>query len=151
MAERDQVFVDLYGTGRRRPGAGGPFGMGQGPHPDGPFWKRAILGQEALWKVFWGGFVFGHGFLIAFGIGLLLFATAFGMALEPQRFSATFSSIMVAASLVALVAVLFIGWSLISVWRCSPNVIDRRWTLAARAVVAVYVGVWALPLMSIRF
>ncbi|MDA0998581.1 MAG: hypothetical protein O2944_10285 [Proteobacteria bacterium] len=150
MPDKGQTFIDLYGTGRRS-GGGGPFGMGQGPHPDGPFWKRAILGQEALWKVFWGGFVFGHGFLIAFGIGLTLFSVAIGMALEPRQFSATFVSMMTALSIVGLVAMAFVGWSVISVWRCAVNVLERRWTYAARAIVAAYIGLLSLPIWSFGF
>lgn len=121
-------FVDFYGTGR------GPSG------PPEPFWKAAWKGREPLWKAFWGAFVFGHGLLTAFGIGAMIFAGLFGLVARPSEFAIATFSVGIGAIFVVGVALPYLVWASVAVWRCAFNVGDRNWGLWARGAVVVY---WA--------
>jgi len=149
------VFVDVYGTGRRlgqkghRRGlenpdnrAKGPHGF-EGAHPDGPFWKRGLMGLLPLWTVFWGGFFFGHGVLLVISIILIIPAIIFGMTIDPERTGVSLLATEVVAGLIGTMIFLFVLWSLIAVWRCAPNVDHVKWSWASRLLVTLYAAAWS--------
>ncbi len=148
------VFVDVYGTGRRLGLKGhrrglerpdnrprGPHGF-EGPHPDGPFWKRGLKGLLPLWTVFWGGFFFGHGVLLVFTIILSVLAVIFGMTVDPARTGASLIATGAVSAVIGVMVFLFVAWSVVAVWRCAPNVDDQKWSWAARFVVTLYAAAW---------
>lgn len=144
------VFVDMFGTARRmgldaKPGKHppGPHGFSD-PHPDGPFWLRGIKGQLPLWMAFWGGFFFGHGLLIAFSVGTLLVAVVVGMTIDPRNVGETYSTAISILLPVGIVSVLFALWSSVTVWRAAPHADDKKWGIAARAVIVAYLAVWGI-------
>lgn len=121
-------FVDLYGSGR-------------GGRPPEPFWKSAWKGREPLWKAFWGAFVFGHGLLLAFGVGGMIFATMLGLVATPTDFDAGIYAVWLGGGFTLLVALPYVVWASVAVWRCAFNCADRNWGLWARGVVVAY---WAI-------
>lgn len=128
MPDHGPVFVDLYGTG------------GDGDRPPEPFWKAAWRGRAPLWKAFWGAFVFGQGVLLAFGLGATLLATMIGLAVRPQNVDAAALPAGIVGVAAAVVAVPYLAWASVAVWRCARNCRDRNWGRWARIAVVVY---WA--------
>jgi len=130
MPDHGPVFVDFYGTGRGGGGGG----------PPEPFWKAAWHGRAPLWKAFWGGFVFGQGVLLALGLGAMLLATMVGMVASPQNLDAVAAPAGIVGVAAALIAVPYLVWASVAVWRCAPNSRDRNWGRWSRIMVVVY---WA--------
>lgn len=149
------VFVDMYGTSRRlgleepdNSGDDGKHGL-EGPHPDGPFWVRALKGLLPLWVAFWFGFVFGHGIIIAFSVGAILIGTVLGMTLGSGLVTESTTTAWLMGGAIALVAGLFALWSTISVWRCAKNAKLKRWRYISRAVVSMYLVVWGVSIWNL--
>ncbi len=130
MNERP-VYIDMHG------------GAGKSG-PSGPAAWRYWSGQEPLWKAFWGAFVFGHGLLLAFLLGILIFAAVFGMAVGDGATYKTPEMITVLAG-VALICLLYVIWALVSVWRSTSNCVDKRWGRIAQVIVFLYVCAWIAP------
>lgn len=151
------VFVDMYGTSRRlgleEPGSGGDGGDGkhgfEGPHPDGPFWKRGLKGRLPLWMAFWGGFFFGHGILIAFSVGVILMGTVLGLTMGSGIISESTVTAVLMGGAIAIVCTLFALWAVISVWRCAVNAKEKKWAYAARAMMVAYVAVWGTSIWNV--
>lgn len=129
MPDDGPVYIDFYGRG----------GGGRGGPPE-PFWKAAWRGREALWKVFWGAFVFGHGLLIAFGLGTMTLATLVGLVASPTNFDAAALPAGVVGVIVGVLSLAYLTWASVAVWRCAFNSIDRNWGIWARVVLVVYWG-----------
>lgn len=149
------VFVDMYGTSRRlgleepdNRGNSGKHGH-EGPHPDGPFWLRALKGLLPLWVAFWFGFIFGHGIIIAFSVGAILIGTILGMTLGSGLVTESTTTAWLMGGTIALVAGLFALWSTISVWRCAKNAKLKRWGYISRAVVSMYLVVWGTSIWNL--
>ncbi len=151
------VFVDMYGTSRRlgleTPDSGGDNGQHgfEGPHPDGPFWVRALKGLLPLWVAFWLGFFFGHGIIIAFSVGAILIGTVLGMTMGSGLVTESTTTAWLMGGVIALVAGLFALWSTISVWRCAKNAKLKRWRYISRAVVSLYLVVWGTSIWNLVY
>ncbi len=145
------VFIDVYGTSRRlgmdvsNNKHGGAHGF-EGPHPDGPFWKRGLKGEMPLWIAFWGGFFFGHGVLLAITVGMLLMGTVFGLAVNPLGAKESIVTAWGIGGGIALVCGVFALWAVISVWRCAKNADERKWTFIARTLMVGYVTIWGVAI-----
>ena len=140
------VFVDIYGTARRR-------GLGDGNRPenapDEPLWKSGLKGHMPLWLAFWGGFVFGHGFVLAFTLGAAILATVLGFSVDPTGMDSALTVAGGTGVVVGAVMLVFVAWAGISVWRCARNTADIRWGYAARAVVLIYLAAWGTAVWHI--
>lgn len=144
------VFIDVYGTSRRLgtdvsvPKEGGGAHGFEGPHPGGAFWKRSLKGEVPLWIIFWGGFFFGHGILLAVTVGFLLLSTVFGLAVNPLGVSKSIVTAWGIGGGIAFICSIFALWAVISVWRCAKNTDETKWTYVSRAIMLGYVGVWGV-------
>lgn len=151
------VFVDMYGTSRRlgleEPDNGGDGGKHDldGPHPDGPFWVRALKGLLPLWVAFWFGFVFGHGIILAFSLGAILIGTILGMSMASGEVTDPTVTAWIMGGIIALVAGLFALWSTVSVWRCAKNAKLKKWKYISRALVSMYLVVWGTSIWNIIY
>lgn len=132
-----------------------PFYMdqhGRRPEPDsgdGGF-VGALLGgldgREPLWRVFWFFFLPGHGVFLGIGGGLMILAMVVGLAVDPLGLNGGASGLAVVGTLIGVVLLLFVLWSVVALWRCAYNCRRRRWGHAARALSLVYGGAWAYAL-----
>ena len=87
------------------------------------FVKRAWRGEEKLWKVFW---LYGYAVPIAFGLIIVLpIMLILGIA-TPQLLS-VFTPIM---------DFYYLAW-IVCVFRCSQNVKEKSWSIAARIWAAL--------------
>lgn len=148
------VFVDIYGTSRRLGlEKSDKHGQGQhgfeGPHPEGPFWKRGLKGQLPLWIAFWGCFFFGHGIVIAFSVGTLLVGVVLGMSMDPDRTGESLTAARIMITLIGSVTFLFASWSVISVWRSAKHAAERKWGIMSRVVVSLYVVAWLVTISNV--
>lgn len=147
------VFVDVYGTSARL-GMQSQHGRApgshsfEGAHPDGPYWLRALKGLLPLWMVFWGGFVFGHGVILAFSVAVAIVAFVATMIVDPGHGDLVTKAVWVVGAVLAFVLAVFAVWAVISVWRCAGNTVDKKWGHAARAAVAGYVVIWSVTIYS---
>ncbi|HMH19681.1 MAG TPA: hypothetical protein VK572_16200 [Burkholderiales bacterium] len=91
--------------------------------------RRALNGQERLWKVLW-----------LWGIPMGFAAIALGVFAEMLR-DADWDG--AGAGLDVLKLLVYLTW-LIAVWRCSGNVVNRTWTGAARIAMALALGMAVL-------
>jgi hypothetical protein len=91
--------------------------------------RRALSGEERLWKVWW---------LWGMPVGLATIALAvFAEMLRDAGWSGAGAGLDVLKLLVYLI---WFG----AAWRCSGNVVNRTWTGIARAAIALALGVTAL-------
>lgn len=150
------VFVDIYGTSRRlglelpNKNGGGSHGF-EGPHPDGPFWKRALKGDVPLWVVFWGGFFFGHGIVLVFAVGVMLIGVILGLSIDPGRDAESLIAARVVIGVMGTLMAVFGTWAVISVWRCAKHAEKLKWGIVARGIVAAYVCIWSLTIWDIIY
>lgn len=152
-AKDKPVFVDVYGTsarlGMHSPSGRAPGGHSfEGPHPDGPYWMRALKGLLPLWMVFWGGFVFGHGIILAFSVAVAIVGFVVTMIVDPGHGQLSDTAVWGVGIVIAFVFAVFAVWAVISVWRCAPNTTVSKWRHGARAAVVGYVIVWATVIYS---
>lgn len=146
MNERAFIFVDQHGIG----GGGNPY-PGGGPHwqlEDEKFWKAGWQGRLPLWKVFWLYFVFGHGIIGGLGCGLIVFGMLFGFAIDGSTLAGGAGGLAVGIGALVIAFTVFAVWSVVSVWRCAPNCLDKRWGPRARAVMVVYGLLLMVPLVN---
>lgn len=144
--ENGPVYVDVYGTSRRlgmeqRNKRGGSHGF-EGPDPDGPFWLRGLRGKLPLWMAFWGGMFFGHGIVLAVSFGIVLISVIVGLTIDPVALGQSFNTAWIMLIGIGMISAVFAAWSCITVWQCAPNADQRRWTIAARAIVVAYLLFW---------
>jgi len=148
------VFVDVYGTSRRLglelpdKHGGGAHGF-EGPHPDGPFWLRALKGEVPLWVAFWGGFFFGHGIILAFSVGVMLIGVIMGISMNPERDAESLVAARIVIGVMGTLMSVFGTWAVISVWRCAKHAEKRKWGVVTRGIIAAYVIFWAAVLFEI--
>ncbi len=108
------TYIDVYGTANRlgldKNGnqKHGPHGF-EGPHPEGPFWLRGLRGELPLWLAFWGGFFFGHGVILAFSLGLLLFGIVFGLTIDPEKLDDSVTIVRVILGIVGFAMTMFVA------------------------------------------
>jgi len=124
--------------------------FGNAPQPD-PVWKRCWTGQEPLWKVFWGWFVFGHGTILGCAVGFMVISMVLGFVVSPRTLTAGISGMVAGAVLLMVVTVPYAIWSAVSVWRCAYNCMDRRWGHMVRGIVLLYGTIMLLPLGQALF
>ena len=150
------TFIDVYGTSKRlgmeppslSPEHGKHHGF-EGPHPDGPFWLRGLKGRLPLWIAFWGAFFFGHGIVLAFSVGSLVIGVVFGLTLDPERVDESMTAARMIMYFTGTVTALFGAWSVITVWRCAVHAEERKWGVAARGVVTLYVVCWGITIWNV--
>ncbi|MEX0693706.1 MAG: hypothetical protein WD075_04605 [Rhodospirillales bacterium] len=148
------VFVDIYGTANRlgldKKAAHGHGAHGfEGPHPDGPLWRRGLRGELPLWLAFWGCFFFGHGIVMAFSIGSMIIGTIFGLVLDPTGLDDSMIAARLVAGAIGIAMTVFVVWATICVWRSAPKAGVRKWGIAARVVVVVYVAGWSMAIWKV--
>jgi hypothetical protein len=137
MSAEGPIFIDQFGTTptHLRP-------------PSDPWWKAGPRGQMELWRAFWICFVFGHGIVIGFGLGLMVVAMVFGLAFDPATLGGGFVGLAGGAGVLGLVYFVFVAWSVVSVWRCAGNCVDKRRGLWARGVMVAYCALVLYPALS---
>lgn len=150
------VFVDVYGTSARLglelPNKHGDGSHGfEGPHPDGPFWLRALKGKIPLWVVFWGGFFFGHGIVLALSVAVVLVGVIMGLSLDPERDAESLIAARVVLGVMGTLMAVFGTWAVISVWRCAKHAEKRKWGIVARGIIAAYVCFWSSTIWNIIY
>ena len=91
--------------------------------------RRALNGEERLWKVWW---------LWGMPVGPATIALA---VLAEMLRDAGWSG--AGAGLDVLKLLVYLVW-FCAAWRCSGNVVNRAWTGIARAAIALALGVTAL-------
>lgn len=148
------VFIDVYGTSRRLSielpdqNGGGPHGF-EGPHPDGPFWMRALKGKIPLWVVFWGGFFFGHGIILTLSVGVMLIGVIMGISMDPGHDTDSLIAARVVIGVMGTLMTMFGTWAVISVWRCAKHAEKLKWAILARSIVVAYVCIWSATIWEI--
>ena len=148
------AYIDVYGTASRL-GLDKKSGNNQGahgfegPHPGGPFWLRGLRGELPLWLAFWGCFFFGHGIVLAFSIGSILFGVVFGLTIDPQNLDESVIVAKMVMGVVGIVMTVFVTWASISVWRSAPGASERKWGIAARGAVIAYLAIWAITIWNV--
>ena len=140
MADQQPIFIDQFGAGPTRPG--GPLGP---EGPDEPWWKEGWAGRMELWRAFWVCFVAGHGIGGGVGFGLMIVAMVFGFAFDPGSLRAGFAGLATGGTILIASYTVFAVWVTVTVWRSADNCVDKRWGIAARAVMVVYGGLLMAP------
>jgi hypothetical protein len=103
-----------------------------------PSWKRSWQGEELLWKVFWGWFLGGHGVILGCSIGFMIIAMILGFAFSPTSLNAGVVGLASGAILLVLIIVPYSFWISVSLWRCAPNCLSKKWSYVARGFVVIY-------------
>ena len=114
-----------------------------------PSWKRSWQGEELLLKVFWGWFLCGHGVILGCSIGFMVLAMILGFAVSPASLNAGVLGLASGASLFVLTIVPYSIWISVSLWRCAPNCLRKKWSYAARWFVVVYGISILFPILKI--
>ena len=116
-----------------------------------PSWKRSWQGEELLWKVFWGWFLGGHGVILGSSIGFMVIAMILGFAVSPTSLNAGVVGLASGAALLVLTIVPYSFWISVSLWRCAPNCLSKKWFYAVRVGVVIYVISILIPILKIFY
>jgi hypothetical protein len=116
-----------------------------------PSWKRTWQGEELLWKVFWGWFLGGHGVILGCSIGFMVIAMILGFAVSPTSLNAGVVGLASGAALLVLTIVPYSCWISVSLWRCAPNCLSKKWFYAVRVGVVIYAISILIPILKIFY
>ena len=114
-----------------------------------PSWKRSWQGEELLWKVFWGWFLGGHGVILGCTIGFMVLAMVLGLAVSPSSLNVGVVGLASGAALLVITIVPYSFWISVSLWRCAPNCLRKKWSHAARGFVVIYIISIITPTLKI--
>jgi magnesium-transporting ATPase (P-type) len=114
-----------------------------------PSWKRSWKGEELLWKVFWGWFLGGLGVILGSSIGFMVLAMILGFAVSPTSLNAGVLGLASGSALLVLTIVPYSFWISVSLWRCAPNCLSKKWSYAARGFVVIYGILILIPTLII--
>ena len=128
--DQTPIYIDLHG------GGGLP-----GNEPPEPILKRCWNGHERLWVVFWAYGVFGSGGVLACCLALLFIGLQLGLVFAPQNTDGGYVGGMVGMALGATLAVPYLIWMTVSLWRCAPNCENKLWGRLTRGwLLAQWLG-----------
>jgi uncharacterized BrkB/YihY/UPF0761 family membrane protein len=128
--DQTPVYIDLHG------GGGLP-----GDEPPDPVLPRCWHGREKLWIVFWAYGVFGTGTVLASILAMIFIGLQVGLLFAPQDTEGGYYGAMTGMALGAMVAVPYLIWMTVSLWRCAPNVENPVWTRLMRGwLIAQWIG-----------
>lgn len=103
--------------------------------------KEYWIGTKPLWKAFWLLWVAG-ALITAIAFGLI--ALAIGPLLSISTIHLSF---VVFLFLLLLNPYYLFCW--VCVWRCSPNTNNQYWAYAAKGLVLVHIGIFALNILHL--
>ncbi|MAH84887.1 MAG: hypothetical protein CBB68_11405 [Rhodospirillaceae bacterium TMED8] len=109
------------------------------------WWRQGWEGHMELWRVFWIYFIFGHGFVIGAGGGIMVITLILGFAVDPGSLNLGLLGLATGSGLLALGYIIFAIWSCVSIWRCASNCQSIRWYYSARGFVVFYGGLVLSP------
>ena len=98
--------------------------------------RKSLRGEERLWIVFWGWFVFV--LLTSWGIHIVFGSSISNWVLVPLPHPLPLTYLDAVFALSASVTVLFRALLIIMVWKCAPNTAHKLWGRSARAVMFLF-------------
>lgn len=128
--DQTPVYINLHGGG----------GM-PGDEPPEPIFSRCWHGRERLWVVFWAYGMFGTGVVLACVLAMIFIGLQLGLVFAPQDTQGGYVGGITGMALGAAVAVPYLIWMTVSLWRCAPNVENPVWTRLMRGwLIAEWIG-----------
>ena len=121
-------------------------GFDENPEPS---WKRSWQGEEFLWKVFWGWFFFFFFVILGCSIGFMILAMVLGLVVSPTSLNAGVVGLALGSALVVLIIAPYCLWISVSLWRCAPNCLSRKWAYVTRGFVVIYGITILIPIFEI--
>ncbi|PIW27023.1 MAG: hypothetical protein COW30_11650 [Rhodospirillales bacterium CG15_BIG_FIL_POST_REV_8_21_14_020_66_15] len=127
--DRTPVYIDLHGGGL------------PGNEPPEPVLGKCWNGRERLWIVFWAYGVFGTGGILASCLAMIFIGLQIGLLVAPQDTDGGYYGGMAGMALGAALAVPYVIWMTVSLWRCAPNCETKMWGRLVRGwLVAQWLG-----------
>ena len=129
--DQTPVYINLHGGG----------GM-PGDEPPEPLIKRCWHGREKLWIVFWAYGVFGTGGILAGCLAMIFIGLQVGLVVAPQDTHGGYIGSLVGMALGAAMALPYLIWMTVSLYRCAPNCETKIWgRLVQGWLVAQWLGI----------
>jgi hypothetical protein len=127
--DQTPIYIDLHGGGM------------PGDEPPEPILRKCWNGRERLWIVFWAYGVFGMGVVIASCLAMILIGLQIGLLFSPKDTDGGYWGAMLGMALGAGLAVPYLIWMTVSLWRCAPNCEVKFWGGLTRGwLVAQWLG-----------
>ena len=114
--DQTPIYVNLYGGGGLQP-----------EEPVEPLIKRCWFGREKLWIVFWAYGVFGTGGILAACLAMIFIGLQIGLLFAPQDTQGGYYGALTGMAGGAALAIPYLVWMTVSLWRCAPNCITKYW------------------------
>ncbi|MEQ8506606.1 MAG: hypothetical protein RIB80_14875 [Rhodospirillales bacterium] len=127
--DQTPIYIDLHGGGT------------PGDEPPEPILRKCWHGRERLWIVFWAYGVFGMGVVIASSLAMILIGLQIGLLFAPQDTQGGYYGAITGMVLGSFLAVPYLIWMTVSLWRCAPNCENQIWADLMRGwLIAEWLG-----------
>ncbi|MEK9671437.1 MAG: hypothetical protein VW268_02890 [Rhodospirillaceae bacterium] len=125
--DQTPVYIDLHGGGKL-----------PGDEPPEPLIPRCWHGRERLWVVFWAYGLFGSGLVTGVGLAMIFIAPLIGLVIDPAQTGGGIIGAVIGMAGAAVIAVPYVIWMTVSLWRCAHNTFNPLWGRLTRGWVIVF-------------